>query len=241
MENNQDLQFVSELTKKQTVLYELENGRTFYDRERATLTEIKELPFETIKLHTLQGLVDYIKSDFEKETDMMIHIESATRVSLLEAVNSNNDHPVLASVTPMIREFNYGMFMDSERFNISVMEHFERTENVDILLTLASKIVVGEQSEINDNGITQEVKMKSGARFEMVEIDNPIELQPYRTFLDVAQPPSPFVFRGNKNGELALFNADGGKWQYLAIENIKEFFNTALKEKIESGKIIVVG
>lgn len=50
-------------------------------------------------------------------------------------------------------------------------------------------------------------------------------LRPYRTFREVEQPASEFVFRlRSLNGEVpwcALFEADGGKWKLDAVLKIK--------------------
>lgn len=45
----------------------------------------------------------------------------------------------------------------------------------------------------------------------------------------VAQPSSQFVLRINKGAELALFEADGGKWKLEAIKNIADYLKTGLK------------
>lgn len=57
---------------------------------------------------------------------------------------------------------------------------------------------------------------------------NPVTLRPYRTFNEVEQPASQFVFRVNKSANLALFEADGGKWKLDAVKNISDYLKTEL-------------
>ena len=67
-------------------------------------------------------------------------------------------------------------------------------------------------------------------------VPNPIKLRPYRTFLEVEQPASLFVFRLRENKEAgiqaALFEADGGMWENLARLKIKDFLHERLADKI---------
>ena len=58
---------------------------------------------------------------------------------------------------------------------------------------------------------------------------NPAVLKPYRTFVEVEQPESKFVFRMQTGPEMALFEADGGAWRIQAMKNIKEYLEKELK------------
>jgi len=62
-----------------------------------------------------------------------------------------------------------------------------------------------------------------------------VVLRPYRTFLEIEQPASAFVFRlrRGREGELptcALFEADGGRWKLEAIERIRDYLKEQLSE-----------
>ena len=82
--------------------------------------------------------------------------------------------------------------------------------------------------------------VREGANVESVEVPNPIDLQPFRTFLEVDQPTSAFVFRIDKAGRCALFEADGGIWKNEAMENIKEYLEEKLSEEITTGYVTVI-
>src|SRR5690606_11961476 len=88
----------------------------------------------------------------------------------------------------------------------------------------------------SDDGVTQKVEVKAGiSMVGMAEVPNPVTLAPYRTFHDVTQPESPFVLRVKMEGErafAALFEADGGRWQQTAVQEIAAWLEKELKGKI---------
>lgn len=57
---------------------------------------------------------------------------------------------------------------------------------------------------------------------------NPVYLAPYRTFAEIEQPVSKFVFRMESGPKAALFEADGGAWKNEAILKIKEYLQKEL-------------
>ena len=47
-----------------------------------------------------------------------------------------------------------------------------------------------------------------------------MKLRPYRTFKEIDQPESQFLLRLNENGNIGLFEADGGMWKLEAKKSI---------------------
>jgi hypothetical protein len=97
--------------------------------------------------------------------------------------------------------------------------------------------------DVEDDGISQLTSVRSGiARVENgVKLPNPVELRPYRTFANIEQPLSKFVFRmkdaPEKGGKpsFGLFEASGGAWQLEAIAAIKVYLDqqfTALDSSV---------
>ncbi|MEB9776454.1 hypothetical protein P4K25_31445, partial [Bacillus cereus] len=72
------------------------------------------------------------------------------------------------------------------------------------------------------------------------KVPNPVQLSPYRTFVEVEQPESKFVFRMREGARCGLFEADGGAWKLEAMNNIKEYLKEALAQEIESKKVFVL-
>ena len=67
-----------------------------------------------------------------------------------------------------------------------------------------------------------------------------MELKPFRTFLEVAQPESEFILRVNDKGNIGLFEADGGVWKLEAKRNIAAYFEKELADFISDKKVIVM-
>ncbi|AFC93727.1 phage protein [Streptococcus pneumoniae] len=63
-----------------------------------------------------------------------------------------------------------------------------------------------------------------------------MELFQNRTFSEVEQPASLFVFRIDKQANMALFEADGKRWVADAVGNIAAY----LKEQLADQKHITV-
>lgn len=77
-------------------------------------------------------------------------------------------------------------------------------------------------------------------------VPNPVELIPYRTFQEVGQPASRFVFRIGENNDIPVFKlieAEGGIWKNEAVSNIKKYFADAIMEMPEaiSKRITIIG
>jgi hypothetical protein len=106
--------------------------------------------------------------------------------------------------------------------------------------------VVGNVKEenvrsIGDDGVSQSVTAKTGvATVEDVKVPNPVLLSPYRTFVEVTQPESAFVFRMKNGPVAALFEADGGAWRNAAIDAVADYLADELSELIETDLVVVI-
>ena len=98
-------------------------------------------------------------------------------------------------------------------------------------ITKVRSIKAENSVQTEDNGTVNKVTRKEGIELNMDrEI---IKLKPYRTFSEVEQPQTPFIFRATlKNGEVhcALLECDGGAWLNQARLNIKAYLEAALPE-----------
>ena len=72
---------------------------------------------------------------------------------------------------------------------------------------------------------------------------NPVRLRPYRTFAEIEQPESEYVFRIMDDGQgpsFKLVEADGGLWKSAAMMKIKEYFNLALTDEMSDGALTII-
>ncbi|GLY09577.1 hypothetical protein [Pseudobacillus badius] len=194
-----------------------------------------------LAVHSLSGLVDYISSKFDGSQQVMIHVKSPTRVECFSTYNSDMKRDHFISAEAMLPSFTFDRFYDSEDFNIKLQSVFVQNEDRDIMLKVVGNIKEENVRTVGDNGVSQAVQAKTGvATVAMVEVPNPVTLKPYRTFVEVEQPESEFIFR-MKNGPMcALFEADGGAWELAAMKRVKEYLIAALEEEIEAGQVVVI-
>jgi hypothetical protein len=101
-------------------------------------------------------------------------------------------------------------------------------------LKCAGNISVEEVRNFSDDGVSQQVTGKVGInKLADIPVPNPVVLKPFRTFIEVEQPASKFIFRlheGRTGLEAALFEGDGGAWKREAMLTVKYYLEDALKD-----------
>lgn len=220
-------------TKVETV------GGRFYSNNHLRL--IKEATPNPISVASLSGLVEYIKSKFDGEQELMVHVESPTRVNAFETFNRDFERNGLIQAKAMLPDFRFDSWYDTEDLTIKLQSCFVLNEDRNIMLKVVGNIQEENIKSYGDDGVSQSVIARSGvASVNEVLVPNPVKLKPYRTFLEVDQPESDFVFRMRKGPSCALFEADGGAWELQAMKNVKEYLLTELKEEIEMGRVVII-
>ena len=212
------------------------NGQTYSDKP---LQRISHNPkAEPIQMHTLSSLVDYIKSKADKIPEkMFIHIQSPTRVQFYSSLDEERSRECMVEVNALVPEFRFNQFMDHEVFCINLQAKFINCEDTEkaLLLKFAGTVEAGTVADYGDDGVTQKATVKTGiaSKGEAV-IPSPITLKPYRTFVEVEQPLTQFIFRMKQDKydgiQCALFEADGGAWTIDAMYNIRLYLKNALSE-----------
>ena len=130
-------------------------------------------------------------------------------------------------------------YMDYDTARIKLNACFDNTPDREYVLGLLSNIVKGDQAEVKDNGITQQVKVQTGIQLAGMETIRPIvQLKPYRTFPEIDQPESDFLLRVN-NDQVGIFEADGGMWKLHAKARIRAYLEEELADLIDENKVIV--
>lgn len=127
-----------------------------------------------------------------------------------------------------------------EEAMIGLRSQFQPTEDIAYMLDLLSHMSVDQNVQSDDNGVTQTVQVKQGISFVANETVRPIvTLAPYRTFQEVDQPASQFVFRVDNKRNIMLAEADGGMWKLAARRTVKQYLCDELAEEIAAGRVIV--
>lgn len=197
---------------------------------------------ESLTLNTLTSLVDYIESNSERQGNkLFLHVIDEETVILKGLLESDGGREELAIARAIIPKFHYEHFYSTEEMIIALQSTFTKTEDRDLLLKVVGNIKEDNVRETGDDGMSQAVTIKTGiASADDVKVPNPVTLAPYRTFLEVDQPVSEFIFRMKDGPRGALFEADGGAWRNKAIENVRDYLAWKLEEEIEEGRITIL-
>lgn len=240
------IQYGVQLRDGQRVVYR-ENDVTFFDSKKADLEELFPTRYASaLRVTSLTGLVQYLLSKFDQETiddpdELLVHVDSPTEVIVYSRLNGERERESLIVSVAELNQFPYGRFLDQERFKINMMSLFDRTDDAEAILKFSSAIRLEDSSDLVDNGVSQIAAVRTGvSTIGVGQVPSPAVLRPYRTFLEVEQPESQFIFRINEDGECALFEADGGLWKYHAKENVKNYLDSELEELVNSNKLTII-
>ena len=192
---------------------------------------------KTLIINTLTGIVDY----GTVPSTQMVHVIDHKTVMVIEK-DYHDDWMTRSTYLKAVHEspvFQFGQFMDVETFIINIQAMFAQDENTDRLFRVVGNIKEEAVANFSDDGITQGVTAKAGlSTVALVQVPNPVTLLPYRTFMEIEQPASTFVFRmrGEKGAppSCGLFEADGRMWRLQAISGIKFW----LAQRLPGVKII---
>jgi len=189
---------------------------------------------DPLRISTLTGLMDYIRANIDEMTEkMIIEVTSPTMAKLYSQLDDNRDREHIIHVGAMLPELRFDVFVPQEKFCIGLQSNFLPTEDRELLFKFVGTVEAGTISQYSDDGVSQKATIKTGiaSKGEAV-IPNPVILKPYRTFLEVEQPESQFVFRMKEGPDgimCGLFEADGGAWKMEAMQGIKEYLFTELE------------
>lgn len=208
-------------------------GQTYSDKKLERISY--EPHIEPFKLSTLDSLIKYIKSDLEVPvTPFFLHIVSEKSVKMLSTLDSDKHRECLAVVDAEVPRFEFGAYIPQENFCINLKTKFIQNEDRELLVSFAGNVEDKTVAEYGDDGISQKATVKTGVASKAdAVIPSPVRLKPYRTFTEVDQPESDFVFRMKEDKydgvQCALFEADGGAWKLHAMESIQEYLEEQLK------------
>lgn len=214
------------------------DGETYCDK---SLNRVSYNPrADEIEMSTLTSLVEYIKNNIDvMRKPMIVHVITPTEVLLYTSLDFDRKREYLVRVKANIPRFVFDTYINHEEFCVNLQSKFVKDEETerDLVLKFAGTISKGSLTEYGDDGITQKATIKNGITSKAdAKVPNPVCLKPFRTFQEVEQPNSNFIFRMRENKcdeiECALFEADGGAWRNKAMDNIKKY----LKEQLDGIK-----
>lgn len=220
-------------------------GRTYANRRLHRYGAMEYA--EPVKASTLTSLMEYIANCADEfRGRMMIHIVDPTRVRLVSVLDQERKRETLFEANAETSEFRFDTWYDQENFMIALQANFAMSPDLEAVMKLAGNIERKNDQTYSDNGTTQVATMQVGIASKAdVIVPNPVRLIPYRTFQEVEQPASDFVFRiGDKEvPAFKIVEAEGGIWKNEAVSNIKGFLYERLicVDAEIRNKIVVIG
>lgn len=218
-------------------IYDGENGK-FSDKKLIRID--KELRADSIGMNTLTSLVQYIKNNSAefKDGKYIVQVVSPTVVRLISSLDTDRKRETLVEVEAELPSFPFNKAVQHQEFLIGVQSKFSDDDaganDKALILKFAGTVKSGTIANYKDDGGSQKATIKTGvASLSEAEVPSPCKLKPFRTFLEVDQPLSSFIFRLDENSAgvtCALYEADGGAWKNVAKENVKAFLEEELGE-----------
>lgn len=197
----------------------------------------------TFSVNTLQGLADVYreKADAMDPALVAFHIENYRRVRIvsLGADGFGRRHVFAEAAHQSETPFKFGNWYKPEEFLLAFRASFLFNEEAVKVQQLCSTIGSGDAVLVTDDGISQEVQVKSGTvtRSTVPLPPDGVTLVPWRTFRDCNPVASKFLLRmkGVKDDlpHIALFEIDA-KWQLDTVAAIRKWIEHAC----EGAKVI---
>lgn len=237
------LQYVNRLKEEsmQPIVTEIA-GKTYCNKE--LMRYGREDLAKAIHVNTLSAMVDYITGKREELREKMIlHIMSPKVVSLYSGLLEERNRETLFVCDAIVNEFQFDKYYDQERFLIELQANFAENDDLRTIMQVAGNIQAGTTASYSDDGISQKTTIKTGVQRVDVQVPNPVKLIPYRTFAEIEQPSSLYVFRvrddGNGAPAFKLVEADNGLWKHAAMLKIKDYFEHELADAYKENLTII--
>lgn len=203
------------------------NGRRYTDR---SVVEQRDPLDKAETVGTLTGFSDLVKVALngQREPQNFIHVLNPNEVCFAAVLCDEwgQRQIDIHAKLPAFGRFAFGEYMDQERFIIGLQAFFQPTKDIAYLQQIAGTLKAEQVNISDDDGTSQRVAMRSGVVLaETVTVKKLVTLRPWRTFREIEQPASTFIFRLKNVKDaaplLSLHVADGEVWQIEAMQSIK--------------------
>ncbi len=204
-----------------------------------TLVPVQAPLSAPVAVHTLTGVVELIGAGVEKISHeaCVVVVQTYKTVALVgKASDAWGRRQTYVTAAPdEVTGFPFGKPLSAEEFAIALQAQFvPYVGDVEYLARLASSITAEGATVSEDDGVSQKVTVRSGiALKDQVQVKRRVLLAPYRTFREVLQPASDFVFRVMTDAQgvkCALFEADGGAWRLQAMARVKAWLSERITD-----------
>jgi hypothetical protein len=222
------------IQKIEQLVVEAQDNKLFKlgDRDYTTENMMPIVPprASAIGISSLTGLIDWYEKEMRSRDDVIIHVKNEGTIRVSREPDALwKDREYFAEVSPLpYNDFSFNIFQTIETTIIELQSKFVETPERNKVIDFISKITANEVVTAEDDGTAQKVVAKNEiGRLDQQKFSPIVKLKPYRTFREVDQPESRFLLRLKQQEKslpiVALFEADGGEWRNVAVQNIAKF------------------
>lgn len=238
---------LKEAIEKIQELVESRNKVQTIDIEGTTYTELALSPIkeriprcDRMDFCNLEMLIENIKTELDDHNLPLRVLVKEREVNVYSSYDRYKDREHIFRSTAQAPNIEFNQYMSVEAMIIMLQTNFAESENRNNLIQLISRISSENKIEMTDDGMGQKVAVTQGVSVKgTIAVPPLVKLIPFRTFYEVSQPEQMFLFRIDKNMNVALFDADGGAWKASCQCEIKKYLIDYLYAEIEFGKVIV--
>ena len=238
---------LKEAIEKIQELVESRNKVQTIDIEGTTYTELALSPIkeriprcDRMDFCNLEMLIENIKTELDDHNLPLRVLVKEREVNVYSSYDRYKDREHIFRSTAQAPNIEFNQYMSVEAMIIMLQTNFAESENRNNLIQLISRISSENKIEMTDDGMGQRVAVTQGVSVKgTIAVPPLVKLIPFRTFYEVVQPEQMFLFRIDKNMNVALFDAGGGAWKASCQCEIKKYLIDYLYAEIEDGKVIV--
>ena len=238
---------LKEAIEKIQELVESRNKVQTIDIEGTTYTELALSPIkeriprcDRMDFCNLEMLIENIKTELDDHNLPLRVLVKEREVNVYSSYDRYKDREHIFRSTAQAPNIEFNQYMSVEAMIIMLQTNFAESENRNNLIQLISRISSENKIEMTDDGMGQRVAVTQGVSVKgTIAVPPLVKLIPFRTFYEVVQPEQMFLFRIDKNMNVALFDADGGAWKASCQCEIKKYLIDYLYAEVEDGKVIV--
>lgn len=210
------------------------DGVNYFQNGHGHLAEVFPSPMPLIKIGSLTGLVDFVHS-IGSYADRMIFVVDHKTVAYTEMMvdpKTKQRQGHAQAMFELDEEFQFGRKYKHDEFMVKLICMFMKTDRQQNFIEKVSTIKLVNTDDSHDTGATNKKSQSLGVEIAGDAKEFSVNLKPFRTFPEIDQPESPFIFRVDNEKYCALHECDGGAWKNQARLKIKQYLADKLDNKL---------
>lgn len=235
--------------KEENKLEQIEIKGMLYTKFGSRLNRVITPEIKSITTHSLNGLVEIIKSYIEVEVKQLniklplIIQAKGNDIKVLSSVDDTYNRQVLIRCSPIVPELILNRWVSPEEMIININTCYVETENSNALINTISNLYNSKTVRQQDNGIGKKIIVESDAfagGAGQITINPIVVLNPVATYPELIQIERKFNLRVDDDGRCALFVADRGYFEKEVQRLVKQFLEAELPGEIREQVVLAL-